>query len=121
MSGNNITKIIFIEDEDVIVEIYRIIMEKIHDEIDCTESIFCTDGQEAVKAISENPGCIVFCDLCLTGISGESILKKIDSDLIKKFFIVTGYTSSAIINNKVEVIQKPFSIDQIIKIIKSYY
>ncbi len=117
MSGNNIKKVIFIEDEDVIIDIYKMIMEKV--DRDDIEAIFCSDGQKAIEIINDNPGCIVFCDLCLSGISGESVLKKIDTGLIKKIFIVTGYITSAIINKEVEVIQKPFTIDQILKKIKN--
>ena len=85
MSGNHMTKIIFIEDEDIIIDVYKLIMEKVNADRDDIEGLFCSDGQKAIEIINDNPGCIVFCDLCLTGISGESVLKKIDTGLIKKY------------------------------------
>ncbi|MFP5457128.1 MAG: response regulator [Bacteriovoracia bacterium] len=105
-------KILIIEDEFLIAQSLRKILEKKGHQVFVTES-----GTEAIKLITENNYDRIVCDLMLQDISGFDVLEEsrrrysID-EMGKIFIIMTAYNSPQVLEKareyKCEILNKPF-------------
>lgn len=105
-------KILIIEDEFLIAQSLRKILEKKGHQVFVTES-----GTEAIRLIAENNYDRIVCDLMLQDISGFDVLeesrRKYSIDEMGKIFIImTAYNSPQVLEKareyKCEILNKPF-------------
>ncbi|MBY0516224.1 MAG: response regulator [Bacteriovoracaceae bacterium] len=104
--------ILIIEDEVLIAQSLKKLLEKRGHKVQTTES-----GIEAIKYISETNFDRIVCDLMLQDISGFDVLeesrKKYSQDQIGKIFIImTAYNSPQVLEKaseyECEILNKPF-------------
>jgi DNA-binding response OmpR family regulator len=113
------TVILLAEDDEAIVEITRIILE------DAGYSVLYPDSFDALEKVIETEQYdIVLLDGWLWGKSGQSIGKKIKSrERSIPVIVLSAQTNSKILAKEMgadDVLEKPFDIDALIKIIKRY-
>lgn len=105
-------KILIIEDEFLIAQSLRKILEKKGHQVIVTES-----GTEAIRLIAENNYDRIVCDLMLQDISGFDVLEESrrrysTDDMGKIFIIMTAYNSPQVLEKareyKCEILNKPF-------------
>lgn len=105
-------KILIIEDEFLIAQSLRKILEKKGHQVLVTES-----GTEAIRLIAENDYDRIVCDLMLQDISGFDVLeesrRRYSTDEMGKIFIImTAYNSPQVLEKareyKCEILNKPF-------------
>jgi DNA-binding NtrC family response regulator len=107
--------VIFIEDEEIITDIYRILHQDLVDQGYCTNAFFCDnifDATETMDVIDNID--IVFCDFWLSSRNSLSMLKDY-SKKIKKIFLVTGEDLflDGLLPAQISLIAKPFDIEDI--------
>ena len=105
-------KILVIEDEILIQQSLKILLEKKGAIVSCASK-----GLEAIELIKNNDFDRIICDLMLQDITGFDIIEesksKYNSDDIKKMFvIITAYSSDQVLSKASEygcrVLNKPF-------------
>lgn len=113
-------KVVFAEDNEVINELYQMVIDDLTIKNKNLKGFFCFDGETALCVIRDNPGSLIFCDNGLPGISGRSVFQKITDDqiIIKDFYLVTGLIDDEFPPSK--TIPKPFDIAEIKNIIEKY-
>jgi len=111
-------KVIFAEDDEIINELYQIIIDDFKQEQKQLIGLFCFDGESAISVIKNNPDSLIFCDNALPGISGCGVFKEIVKKKmkIKDFYLVTGLVDEDV--PPVKIIPKPFDFNEIKKIIE---
>lgn len=109
-------KILVVDDEPDVAELFKIFLNNIGYEADVFLS--CKESMEALLA---NKYWAVFCDYMMPYGTGDKLyyrIKEIDAELAKRFIIVTG----AVLNERldefikkegVRVINKPFKLEEI--------
>ncbi|BCB96435.1 hypothetical protein JZK55_13570 [Dissulfurispira thermophila] len=107
-------KILVVDDEPDVAELIRIYLSSIGYDVDAFLSC-----EEAMAALLENKYWAVFCDYMMPRIMGDKLyykIKDMDSELARRFIIVTG----AVVNERLDefvkneglkVINKPFRLD----------
>ena len=109
-------KILVIDDEPDVAELMRLFLEVLGYEADIFLSC-----EESLKAIENNKYWAVFCDYMMPGITGDKLFKTVravDSELAKRFIIITGAVLDERLSNfldveAVRVINKPFRFEDI--------
>ena len=105
-------KILIVEDEVLIAQSLRKLLERQGHHVISTES-----GHEAISLISQQSFDRIVCDLMLQDISGFDVLeesrKYFSSEVIKqKFIIMTAYSSPQVLEKardyQCEILNKPF-------------
>jgi two-component system, NtrC family, sensor kinase len=109
-------KILIIDDEDYITEIISMFSNELGYSADASN-----DGSDAIERIKSNDYWAVFCDLMMPGLNGLEIFERVEqinTDLCRRFILITG----AILDKKIEekvydknvvVFRKPFNFENI--------
>lgn len=105
-------KILVIEDEILIQQSLKIMLQKKGAEVLCASK-----GSDAIKLIQENEFDRIICDLMLQDVTGFDIIEDSKSkysaqDISKKFVIITAYSSEQVLSKAKDynciVLNKPF-------------
>lgn len=106
-------KILVIEDEILIQQSLKIMLQKRGAEVTCASK-----GSEAIELIRRNDFDRIICDLMLQDITGFDIIEDSKSkysaqDISKKFVIITAYSSEQVLSKAKDyncvVLNKPFN------------
>jgi len=109
-------RILVVDDEPNVAELIRIFLNNIGYEADVFLSY-----EEAMEAVLNNKYWAVFCDYMMPWATGDSLyyrIREMNSELAKRFIIVTG----AVLNERldefikkegVKVINKPFKLEML--------
>ena len=116
-------KILVVDDEPDVAELIKIFVDSMGYEADVFLSC-----EESIDAVKKNKYWMVFCDYMMPWTTGDKIfykIREIDSELAKRFVMITG----AVLNERldefvskeyVKVINKPFKLDVIKNIIDEF-
>ncbi|MBI5213780.1 MAG: response regulator [Nitrospirae bacterium] len=116
-------KILVVDDELDVAELLKIFINSMGYEADVFLSC-----EESIDAVMKNKYWMVFCDYMMPWATGDKIfykMREIDSELVKRFVMITG----AVLNERldefvkkeyVKVIKKPFRLDEIKNIIEEF-
>lgn len=116
-------KIMVVDDEPDVAELIKIFLGTLGYETD----VFLS-SQEAMEAVMNNRYWSVFCDYMMPWVTGDKLyykIKETDSELSKRFVIITG----AVLNERldefirkegVKVINKPFKLEEIKNILVEF-
>ena len=116
-------KILVVDDEPDVAELMRIFLNNIGYEADVFLSC-----EESMEAVLNNKYWAVFCDYMMPRATGDNLyyrIKEMNSELAKRFIIVTG----AVLNERldefikkegVKVINKPFKLEEIKNILVEF-
>lgn len=108
-------KILFIEDEEIIIDIYKFLQSDLTDQGYNVMFYIFDNPKDATNIIRTNKIDIVFCDLWMSGCNGLNFLAE---NMIyfqnTKLYLVTGeiFLENKI-NQKISLIEKPFDINDI--------
>jgi CheY-like chemotaxis protein len=112
--GDEMKRILVVDDEPDVAELIKIFLNNIGYEADVFLSC-----EESMEAVLNNKYWAVFCDYMMPWATGDNLyykIKEMDSELAKRFIIVTG----AVLNERldefikkegVKVINKPFKLE----------
>lgn len=116
-------RILVVDDEPDVAELIRIFLNNIGYEVDVFLSY-----KESMEAVLNNKYWAVFCDYMMPCGTGDNLyyrIKEMNSELAKRFIIVTG----AVLNERldefikkegVKVINKPFKLEEIKNILVEF-
>ena len=118
----NATTVLLVDDDvDVIEPIQYLLIEEGH------KVITASNGSEAITEFKENKPAIVFMDIKMPVLDGYEAFKKIkELDKDAKIVFTSGYAiddeqfQTAKKSGLCDLLQKPFEIDSMIKMIKKY-
>lgn len=121
MSGNTEPKLLIVDDEPDVAELFESLVEE---EYNCT---VCTDPNAALAMLQEATFDIVVTDLKMPGVTGDQIVAAAKAkNTATKVFISSGHASDdglvkdAVAKGASGVIPKPYTdLDEILAILKS--
>ncbi|MFN3740041.1 MAG: response regulator [Thermodesulfovibrionales bacterium] len=114
-------EVLVIDDEDYILDILRLVISRLGYSVRAV-----SDGEEAIKLISNGNFWAIFCDLMMPGIDGLEIYEKISDlrpGLKDRFVLLTGTvfdkkTKDFIEKCGIRTLLKPFKFEDVNEIIK---
>jgi len=112
-------RVLIIDDNDAVLKLLVQVMK--------TQGIqpeSASNGSDGLKLIKNNKYDLIMCDIKLPDIDGLEIFQKVEKDLINTSFIfmsgyVVGKENMDIINRSAGFLKKPFTVDNVIDILKS--
>lgn len=116
-------RILVVDDEPDVAELIRIFLNNIGYEVDVFLSC-----KESMEAVLNNKYWAVFCDYMMPYATGDNLyyrIKEMNSELAKRFIIVTGAVlderlDEFIKKEGVKVINKPFKLEEIKNILVEF-
>ncbi len=123
MSDDNKKTILIVEDEDYVRDFIALLLQ------DDFRIIHAANGVEAINQLNINSNIdLMLLDLHMPGINGLDLLRTLRKEVEKEIpvIVITAYSSPEIRNEALELgvkdfIGKPFSVDNLIKSIKSVF
>lgn len=116
---NKVHKILIIDDEEVIVNSIKKIASLEDAEVD-----FVLNGEEALQVLAQKEFDLIICDIMMPGKDGFQILEDMELQKISTpVIITTGYSTienavKSLYLGAIDFIPKPFTIDEMISLIK---
>jgi CheY-like chemotaxis protein len=116
-------KILVVDDEPDVVKLMELFLSSLGYETDIFLSC-----EETIEAVQENKYWAVFCDYMMPSVTGDKLyyrIKEKDSELAKRFIMVTG----AVLDERLEdfvkkegiwIISKPFKLDEVKNILMEF-
>ncbi len=114
-----VKNVLIIDDNDAVL---KLLVEVIKTQGISAKS--ASNGSDGLEFIKNNKYDLIMCDIKLPDIDGLEIFQKVEKDLIDTPFIfmsgyVVGKENMEIINRSAGFLKKPFSVDNVIDILKS--
>lgn len=115
-------KMIIVDDEDIVINGLTTVINWKEHQIEIVGT--ATNGQKALKIIQEQKPDIILTDICMPGMDGLQLIKKVKEEQPNTVFIIISgyaefeYAKSAIELDVIDYLIKPVDIEEIIGVIK---
>jgi DNA-binding NtrC family response regulator len=112
----NKKRVLIVEDEEMIAELEREILEREGFEIEIAQ-----DGTEGLERLKQNEYIVVISDFQTTKMKGDEFyleVKRLNQDLEKRIIFVSGTINDFIESTGNIFLRKPFSNEQFLEIVK---